>query len=160
MIAALELAEENALLKQKVASQRQQIKVLEEMLRYANQKQYGRSSEQSPQQPLFDEAESLEADEASDAGESSESIEVPAHSRKKQRRVSIPEGIQREEIVYDLEESEKVCPHDGTALKPIGEETHEQLGIIPAQIKALKHIRKLAVPVATPCSHRQNPPAH
>ena len=162
MTAALQLAEKVADLEQQldtkdqqlrsknqqISSQQKQIKLLEEMLRYANQKRYGSSSEKSPQQELFDEAEDLDQEEQAESLESSDSISVPAHTRNKKQRVSIPESLEREEIVYDLEDSEKVCPHDGSALKHIGEETHEQLDIIPAEIKVLKHIRKK---YACPC---------
>ena len=33
------------------------------------------------------------------------------------------------EIIHDLPEAEKVCPHDGTPLKRIDSEIHEQLDI-------------------------------
>ena len=35
-----------------------------------------------------------------------------------------------------------VCPHDGAVLQQIGEAVLEQLDIIPAQIRVLRHIRK------------------
>ncbi|MFA0809557.1 IS66 family transposase zinc-finger binding domain-containing protein [Microbulbifer epialgicus] len=63
----------------------------------------------------------------------------------------------REEIIHVLPESEKTCPHDGAELKLIGSEDHEQLDIIPAQIKVLRHKRlKYACPRlrSTHC-HRQ-----
>ena len=132
-----------------IRSQKAQIKVLEEQLRLATQKQYGSSSEKdvSPQQNLFNEAEEIiELD--SDDVEQEESVDVPAHTRKKKKRISIPEKLEREEVVHDLPESEKVCPQDGAELTCIGEATHEQLEIIPAKIKVLKHIRKK---YACPC---------
>jgi transposase len=130
-----------------IKSQKTQIKVLEEQLRLSRQKQFGASSEQaSPQQNLFNEAE--EAIEEEQLEEHTASVEVPAHTRKKKKRISIPEHIEREDIIHDLPDAEKVCPHDGTALKCIGEESHEQLDIIPAKIKALRHIRKK---YACPC---------
>lgn len=73
---------------------------------------------------------------------------IDTHTRKKKKRVSIPEHLEREDIIHDLPEAEKVCPHDGTPLKCIGEERHEQLDIIPAKIKALRHIR---LKYACPC---------
>jgi transposase len=42
----------------------------------------------------------------------------------------------------------KVCPHDGSALKAIGEKVSEQLDIIPMQIQVIRHIRKQ---YACPC---------
>jgi transposase len=51
-------------------------------------------------------------------------------------------------VIHDLPVAQKICPHDGTALNPIGRETHEQLDIIPAKIQVLKHIR---LTYACPC---------
>jgi len=157
MNAAPELVEENALLKAELDAKNKQlqdknhrIQILEEMLRLAKIKQFGSSSEKSdsPQHPLFNEAEDeLIQPEESNVDEA-ESIDVPAHTRKKTKRLSIPEALEREEIIYDLSDEEKVCPHDGSALKHIGEETHEQLDVIPAQMKAIKHTRKK---YACPC---------
>jgi len=39
----------------------------------------------------------------------------------------------REELIVDLEEDEKTCPHDGTKLKKIGEEVTERLKSYPAR---------------------------
>lgn len=69
-------------------------------------------------------------------------------TRRKTKRVSIPADLPREEIIYDLAETDKVCPHDGSPLNAIGEETHEQLDIVPARIKVIKHVRKK---YACPC---------
>jgi transposase len=72
---------------------------------------------------LFDEAELLSDDDESDE-ENSEHI--PAHKRKK-KSTTIPEKLPRTEVIHDLSEAEKVCPHDGTALRHFGNETSEQL---------------------------------
>ncbi len=140
------LSRKNQLLDNK----QQRIHQLEEMLRSLTHRQYGASSEKNPaQQTLFNEAETeVHTADTSAADEDGDTVTVPAHQRKKHRRVSIPGWVEREAIIHDLPESEKVCPHDGAALKCIGEETHEQLDIIPAQIKALRHIRKK---YACPC---------
>lgn len=132
---------------QQIEQKNQRIQLLEEMIKTLRHKQFGASSEKitAAQINLFNEAEA-EPDEKPEAD--SEAITVPAHIRKKQKRVSIPANIPREEIVYDLPENEKFCPHDGTALKYIGEESSEQLDLIPAKIMALRHLRKK---YACPC---------
>ncbi len=53
-----------------------------------------------------------------------ESTGVPAHKRKK-KRASIPEELPRTEIIHDLSDAEKFCPHDGVALRHFGNETSE-----------------------------------
>ena len=108
-------------------------------------KNYGASSEKdSGQGQLFNEAE----DEALVAEREAVDIVVPAHTPKKKKRASIPEDLPREDIIHDLSDAEKVCPHDGTALKHIGEETSEQMDIEPAKIKVLRHRRQK---YACPC---------
>ena len=47
-----------------------------------------------------------------------------------------------------MAEADKVCPHDGSALRLIGTEASEQLDIVPAQIKVLRHLRRK---YACPC---------
>ena len=158
----VDLTEENQQLKQQLLSQQQafdaqlktkqqRIALLEELLRSANQRQFGASSEKisADQLRLFNEAEETasQSEEETEADGQSD-IEVPAYTRPRKKRASIPDDIEREEIVYDLPETEKHCPHDGTALRCIGEETHEQLDIIPAKVRALRHIRKK---YACPC---------
>ncbi len=145
----------------KVANLQQEVEQLREALAHSNAKvdslteqlrvffahRFGASSEKiSPDQiSLFNEAESLvEQDEESGVDE----VTVQSHQRTRKPRVSIPESIPREEIVYDLPEDEKVCPHDGSVLKVIGSDDHEQLDIIPAQIKVLRHKR---LKYACPC---------
>ena len=73
---------------------------------------------------------------------------VAAHTRQKRPRISIPADLPREDVIHDLPANQKICPHDGHALKAIGEEIHEQLDIIPAQVKVLRHLRKK---YACPC---------
>lgn len=142
MSSTAELSLENTQLKQR-------IKLLEEMLRLQRHKQYGASSEKDSagQGQLFNEAE----DENLIVEEDSAEINVPAHTRKKKKRLSIPAELPREEIVHDLSDAEKVCPHDGAELKYIGDETSEQLDIEPAKIKVLRHLRKK---YACPCCEK------
>ena len=75
-------------------------------------------------------------------------VTVQSHVRQKKPRVSIPQNLPREDIIHDLSEEEKICPHDGTELKCIGSDDHEQSDIIPAQIKVIRHKR---LKYACPC---------
>ena len=119
------------------------VSFLEEENRWLKSQLFGRSSEKRPQDiaveqaRLFNEAESL----AEVTTGAAESVAIPAHSRKKSGKKKIDSQLPRIEVIHDLPESEKVCPHDGTALERIGEETAEQLHFVPAQVKVLKHIR-------------------
>jgi transposase len=143
MLSTEKIAEENVKLKQRV-------KLLEEYIRLQNQKQFGASSEKDTggQGQLFNEAEDIVDAESSD---DSAAVNVPGYTRKKKNRLSIPEDLPCEDVIHDLPEHEKFCPHDGTALKCIGEESHKQLDIEPATIKVLRHLRKK---YACPCCEK------
>lgn len=131
--------------KNKIEQQKTYIGQLEEFIRNLRQKQFGASSEvQNPLQvSLFDEVETDTAEPLEP-----ESITVAAHTRDAKKTVRIPIDLPREEIVHDLADADKVCPHDGATLKCIGSETSEQLDIAPAQIKVLHHVRRK---YACPC---------
>ena len=126
-----------------IESKDQRIAQLEELIRSLQRKQYGPSSEKNPDQlGLFNEAEE------GAAAEPEPTTEVPAHTRKRRGRPALPESLPREEIVYDVAEQDRVCPHDGAVLKPMGFKTSEQLEIIPAQVKVIVHKR---AQYACPC---------
>ena len=147
----VDIEQENLLLRKTIADKDHHIKILEEYILSLKQKQFGSLSEKlSPTQAeLFDEADgdTAEIETEQNSSSSSNTIEIPAHTRSTKRRVSIPADIPRVDIIHDLPDDQKICPHDGAALKRIGSETHEQLDIIPATIQALNHIRyKYACP--------------
>jgi transposase len=148
MINDRDLHEEINQLKLVIEEKNQRIQALEELLALLKKRLFGTSSEKSgPQQPeLFNEAEVItEQAEADEVVESTTTI--AEHQRRKKKRISIPAELKRIEIIHDLPEAEKICPYDQTELKRIGSETHEQLDIIPAQVRVLKHIRyKYACP--------------
>ena len=121
--------------------------ILLEQVRLLRAQLYGRKSEKviptdGPQPlPLFDmpEPEGLE-------DEAVEEIQIPGHTRKKRGRKPLPDDLPRVEKVHDIKEEDKVCSC-GCELKRIGEETSEQLDIIPAKIQVIRHIRpKYACP--------------
>ena len=156
MTSAAELLTENHLLKNELEQRDKLIEkrdalisVLEEKLRLADIARFAVKSEKvSPDQlGIFDEAgaqKSVEEEENSSA----EATTVKSYQRSAKPRVSIPEDLPREEIIYDLPEADKICPHDGATLECIGSDDHEQLDIIPAQVKVLRHKR---LKYACPC---------
>src|SRR5690606_7995723 len=150
---AVILQKENAQLKAKLQekeallqSRERHIHTLEELIKQFNRKQFAPTSEKLSRDQLdlglFNEAESTEqtgTEEDTVEPATEDTVEVPAHTRSKKPRVSLPSHLPREEVLYELPESERVCPHDGAALKAIGTEDHEQLEIIPAQVKVIVH---------------------
>lgn len=121
----------------------ERIRQLEEIIRTFQRKTFSSSSEQTSaaQMGLFNEAEEIETIAESE-------LTIAPHTRRRRGRPALPSELPREEVIHDLPEADKVCPHDGTALELIGQETSEQLDIIPAQVKVIRHVR---LKYACPC---------
>jgi len=119
-----------------------EIQQLREYLQLARSQRFGASSERThrDQLGLFNEAEQI-LDELRDEADEEATVHVPAHTRPKRGRQSLPSWMERVEIVHDLPEDEKVCAADGTALVEISRETSEQLEFIPATARVLVHVR-------------------
>ncbi|MDH5731801.1 MAG: IS66 family transposase zinc-finger binding domain-containing protein, partial [Gammaproteobacteria bacterium] len=126
-----------------------QIDQLLEQIRLTRHQRFGSQSEKSSpdQLGLFNEAESDQPD-IETLDNTSTGTTVQSHQRKKPGRKPLPAELPRIEVIHDLDESEKICAHDGHTLKLIGETHSEQLDIIPAKIQVIRHIRKK---YACPC---------
>jgi transposase len=132
-----------------LAALRARIVLLEEENRWLKDQLFGRSSEKTPPEEcspdqgwLFNEIQVL-------VGKAAvvERITIPAHERGKRGRRKLSAHLPRVEVLHDLSDADKVCPLDGSTLERIGEETSEQLEVIPAQVRVLRHIRpKYACP--------------
>jgi transposase len=120
---------------------------LQEQLNILIAKRFGPSSEKvSPDQlGLFNEAE--QAVESADNEQPPETTPVAAHERKRAGRQALPEHLPRVEVLHDLPAEQKQCPCGCGEMRRIGEETAEQLDIVPARIQVIRHIRpKYACP--------------
>jgi len=144
----LALNEQQSAVNKQLASENQQYKhqvlTLQEQLNLAIARRYAASSEKIPaeQLRLFDEAElDIEVYQAESEDEE-DSVYVPEHKRRKRGRKKLPDSLPRVDVVHELTEADRICPHDGAILAEIGEEVSEQLDIIPAKIQVLRHIRK------------------
>ena len=117
----------------------QRIELLEERIRLLTNEIFGRKSEKQPPEPdqtqlnLFGQAEPEPAPVE-------EEITVPAHTRKKRGRKTLPKDFPVKEVVHDIDEDEKLCGC-GTQMTRCGEETAEKLDIIPAKMEVIRHIR-------------------
>ena len=82
-----------------------------EWKRLIDSQRFGSKSEKfsDAQGQLFNEAE-LEA--ASSEAVEPEEVCVPAHTRKKSGRRPLPDFLPIHEVLHDLADDEKVCPHD------------------------------------------------
>ena len=108
----------------------EQIQLLKEENAWLRARLWGRSSEKSvieqisPDQwrLVFNEAEARASEPAAIQPRT---IEIAAHARKGQGRRKLPAHLERHPVIYDLPDSDKVCPHDGTTLTVMDRETSE-----------------------------------
>ena len=127
--------------------------LLKEQLNKFKRQLFAASSEvtgQHQKDMFFNEAESLGAQAEPAAAEETDDdkVDVPGHKRAKRGRKPLDPALPREVVRHELPESERVCPHDGAALREIGVEVAEQLDIIPQQVRVIRHER---VKYACPC---------
>ena len=120
-----------------------QIDDLKEQIKLWRDRFFGRKSEQTvdpktPQLAMFDEAENDPLLAVVD--DANEEVVVPVKRRGK--RKSLAANLPRIEVIHELPEHELTCAC-GCRKHVIGEETSEQLDIVPMQIRVLKHVRKI-----------------
>ena len=100
------------------------------------------------QELQFDEAEQLaaepEPEAADDQPTDTDTGDQSAQPKRRQRggRVRLPAALPRVDVVHELPEAQRHCPHDGNELTCIGEEVTEQLDVIPARVQVIRHIRR------------------
>ncbi|WDE03681.1 IS66 family transposase [Thalassomonas viridans] len=93
-------------------------------LKLSRSKRFGKQSEKAPK-GTFNEAEQ------------SKPKNPPKHHNK--GRKALPEHLEREEVIYEIEKP--VCQCCGEGMQACGSEESEQLKIIPAKISVIKHKR-------------------
>jgi transposase len=126
--------------------------LLKEQLNRFKRQLFAAKSEVSGQHQkdmFFDEAEAEGAKAEPTAQEPDDDpVEVAAHKRLKRGRKPLDPALPREIVRHELPEAERVCPHDGAALREIGVQASEQLHIVPQQVRVIRHER---VKYACPC---------
>lgn len=68
---------------------------------------------------------------------------VPAHTRRKGGRQSLPPELPRIDVVYTLEGNACHCEHCQSTMTVMSERTCEQLDIVPAEVRVLRHIKQV-----------------
>ena len=136
-------------LEEKLSHRDQEVKRLNHLLLLAKKSLYGTKAEvhieTESRQLVFNELE----EEFSKSPSVPVEIETITYTRKKgrQKKKPFPGHLPRQEVIIDLTEGEKVCPHDGTALKEIGEDVVEKLKTVPAQSTiVVERTKKYACP--------------
>lgn len=124
----------------RAAAMQERIQFLEEQFRLAQLKRFAPSSEKfGAQGCLFNEAEQEMLTPAPEDGD--DGTDDTKSPPKKRGRRPLPPHLPRKRVEHDLPESEKVCACCQGVLHRMGEETSEQLNIIPARVEVLQHVR-------------------
>ncbi|RKO68064.1 IS66 family transposase [Desulfofundulus salinus] len=138
----LQLEEQCRWLEQQNAELTAKLNWFMEQLRLSKHRQFGVSSERTAsgyqQLSLFNEAE-VEAQP--DLPEPA--VETITYQRRKQRgrREMVLDNLPVETVEYRLPEEERVCSCCGGPLHEMSTEVRQELQIIPAQVKVVKHVR-------------------
>ena len=134
----VELAEQKvSALSQTVSEQQQKLaekhQTILELLKALRGKQRERID--PDQLMLFDlgELEALIEEQQEDA--------APRRKRRRNGRRVLPDNLPHEEIIHELPESERLCPHDGQPMQLIRYEESKQLDYEPAKLKVIVHKR-------------------
>lgn len=127
---------------------REELERLHSIIRLLKKDKFGSKSERyeniSTEQMVFNEIEV----EAPKAPVETEQISYIRKKKGRGKKKPIPEDVPREEVIIDIPEDQKICPHDGTPLKQIGEVVNEKLKTIPAQTSVVLEKR---LKYACPC---------
>jgi len=139
-----EYAAQLARLEQQVAELSAKLKWYEEQFRLAQKKRFGASSEKThPDQlafDLFNEAEVLATPEGEEPPTEKITYERRKPTGKREARL---DHLPIETVTYELGEDERVCSCCGGTLHEMSTETRNEIEIIPAQAKVVRHVRKV-----------------
>ena len=147
MIQASDLEQKIQSLEATVASQSKRIDELvalvnfyEEQFKLSQRRQFGRSSEHSPDQLYFENMFNEAEDQAGPSMPEPEYEEV-AYIRKKRtgKKEDDLSGLPTERIDYEMPESERFCPECGGPMRDIGVTVRDELEVIPAKVIHKEH---------------------
>jgi transposase len=122
------------------AKQEALIRYYEEQFKITQRKQFGSSSERSPDQLYFENMFN-EAEDQADSSLPEPEIEEITYKRVKRvgKRKEDLEGLPVERVEHELPESERGCPECGEAMEDIGVTIRNELKIVPAQVINEEH---------------------
>ena len=144
-------------LKETVASNQEQMRVMTEKIDYLTNKLFGTSSEKTKnlegQYSLFDEAEqeAIPTDESDIA----ESFTVKEHTRKaKSKQSDIFKGVPSRDEIIPLSNEQKHCADCGAELEVIGKQfVRREFRFTPAMAKAIQFVKSHAPEALIPHSY-------
>lgn len=126
--------------KLKIASLEEKITILQEEVLLMLQRLFGKKSEAHLSEDL-----AADGTETNANGESDSTIAVSAHARRKKvksRGRNIDTSfLPRYKVYHDLDVGEQVCRHCHNILEKMGQDTSEQIEILPKILCVVEHIR-------------------
>jgi len=128
--------------KEKIEHYDSEISRLYEIINQFKKLAFGPRSERwesEEQYRLFNEAE-VEAKKPESGSEDEGTIEVKGHKKKRGKRKPLPKNLEREVVVVELPEDERV-DENGNPLKVIGKEVSEKLKYEPAKLSVIEYHR-------------------
>lgn len=139
-----QLEQRNAQLQMWVDQLEAKVKWYEEQIRLGKQKQYGSSSERTPPEQLqFTDLLVNEAEAEADPKREEPTVETITYQRRKEpgQREAKLQDLPVETIEYHLPAEEQVCPCCNGPLHAMSTEVRQELKVIPAEVKVVKHVR-------------------
>jgi transposase len=134
-------------LRMKNAELEAKVKYYEEQIRLSAAKKYGASSEKGihPEQlAIFNEAEKESRPDAEEPA-----TEEITYKRKKggirKGTAEKYDSLPVEEVHYELPEADRECGRCGEEMKEMGTEVRDELVVVPATIKILRHVQHIYV---------------
>lgn len=135
-----DLQKQCVLLQQQNAELTAKLRWFEEQFRLSQHRRFSSSSERTvpEQQQLFNEVE-VEAQPTL----AEPTVETITYNRRKKcgHREALLENLPVETIEYRLPDEDQVCSCCGGALHEMSTEVRQELKVIPAQVKVIKHVR-------------------
>jgi len=130
-----EQSERNAVQSELVAKLEALVKFYEEQFAVSQRRQFGSSSEQSPDQLYFENMFN-EAEDQADPSLPEPTLEEITYKRKKRmgKREDDLAGLPIERVDYKLPESELICDKCGELMCDIGVTERDELEIVPAKV--------------------------
>jgi len=139
-----QLEQRNAQLQMQVEQLEAKVRWYEEQIRLGKHKQFGTSSEKTPVEQLqFTDLLVNEAEMEADPKREEPTVETITYQRRKtagQREAKL-QDLPVEIIEYHLPAEEQVCPCCNGPLHAMSTEVRQELKVIPAEVKVVKHIR-------------------
>lgn len=132
------------------------LKWYEEQFRLSKERLYGASSEKTDSEQmelqLFNEAEVVAHLENEQEQETAETVTYQRKKKRGKRSVNL-DHLPVETVDYELPTSEQICSSCGHELHEMSTEVRQELEVIPAEVKVLRHVRH--VYACRHCEHHE-----